>query len=35
MRNRAAELGIDVIDLNDLTGGRIGRRLQALMRNVK
>ena len=35
MRNRAAELGIDVIDLNDLTAGRTGRRLQALMRDVK
>lgn len=32
MRNRASELNIAVIDLNDLTAGRTGKRLQALMR---
>ena len=32
MRNRASELNIAVIDLNDLTVGRTGKRLQALMR---
>ena len=32
MRNRASELDIAVIDLNDLTAGRTGKRLQALMR---
>ena len=31
MRNRASELGIDVIDLNDLLAGRIEQRLQKLM----
>ena len=31
MRNRASELGILVIDLNDLTAGRIGARLKTLM----
>ena len=35
MRNRASELGIDVIDLNDLTNGRTGQRLKTLMRAVK
>ena len=33
MRNRAAELGIMVIDLDDLARGRIGKRLKSLMRN--
>lgn len=32
MRNRASELGILVIDLNDLTAGRIGARLKTLMK---
>lgn len=31
MRNRAAELGIDVIDLNDLKARRIGKRLRKIM----
>ena len=31
MRNRAAELGIQVIDLNDLTAGRLERRLRSLI----
>ena len=35
MRNRAAELGITVIDLNDLNAGRIQQRLKSLMRNIK
>ena len=35
MRNRASELGITVIDLNDLTAGRIDNRLKILMRDVK
>ncbi len=35
MRNRASELGIDVIDLNDLSYGRIPERLRRLMRDVK
>ena len=35
MRNRASELGIDVIDLNDLTYNRIQDRLHQLMRGVK
>ena len=35
MRNRASELGITVIDLNDLTAGRIDNRLIILMRDVK
>ena len=35
MRNRASELGIDVIDLHDLLNNRTGHRLQALMRDVK
>lgn len=35
MRNRASELGIDVIDLNDLLAGRIEQRLQKLMRPGK
>ena len=33
MRNRAAELGISVIDLNDLSAGRIGTRIRKLMKN--
>lgn len=32
MRNRAAELNITVIDLNDLTQGRLEERLKALIR---
>jgi hypothetical protein len=35
MRNRAEELDIAVIDLNDLTAGRIGKRLKNLMRDIK
>ena len=35
MRNRASELGIMVIDLNDLTAGRIDKRLKNLMRDLK
>jgi hypothetical protein len=35
MRNRAGELNIDVIDLDDLAEGRINDRLAALMRKVK
>ncbi len=35
MRNRASELGIMVIDLNDLTAGRIGQRLKKLMQNIR
>ena len=31
MRNRASELGIRVIDLNDLKGGKLGARLKACM----
>ena len=34
MRNRAAELGIMVIDLNDLLAGRIQQRLRTLMRKT-
>jgi len=34
MRNRASELGIAVIDLNDLMAGRINRRLKSLMRDI-
>lgn len=32
MRNRASELNIQVIDLNDLQAGRIQKRLEALMK---
>lgn len=32
MRNRALELGIHVIDIEDLSGGRLPERIQALMR---
>ncbi len=32
LRNRAAELGIAVIDLNDLTAGRLNKRIRKLMR---
>ena len=32
MRNRAAELNISVIDLNDLIRGRIGARIRNMMR---
>lgn len=32
MRNRAAELNISVIDLNDLTAGRLKKRIRALMK---
>ena len=35
MRNRASELGIDVIDLNDLIAGRLDKRLRNLMRSVR
>ena len=35
MRSRASELGITVIDLNDLTDGEIGSRLKNLMKDVK
>ena len=35
MRNRASELDILVIDLNDLSAGRIGQRIKTLMRNLK
>ena len=35
MRNRASELGIDVIDINDLIAGRLDRQLRNLMRTVK
>ncbi len=35
MRNRASELDIDVIDLNDLTEGRLDARLRGLMRAVR
>ena len=35
MRNRASELGIGVIDINDLTAGRADRRLRALMRDIR
>ena len=31
MRNRAAELGIQVIDLRDLSAGRIGKCLHSLV----
>lgn len=34
MRNRASELGIMVIDLNDLTADRIDKRLKSLMRDI-
>ena len=34
MRNRASELGIMVIDLNDLLAGRIQQRLKILMRKA-
>lgn len=32
-RNRAAELGITVIDLNDLTAGRLDKRIRKIMQN--
>ena len=35
MRNRAEELDIAVIDLNDLAAGRIGKRLRSLMRDIR
>ena len=35
VRSRASELNIQVIDLNDLTAGRIGRRLKSLMRDIQ
>ena len=35
MRNRAAELNIQVIDQSDLAAGRIGKRLQQLMKGSK
>ena len=31
LRNRASELGIDVIDINDLANGRVHNRLQSMM----
>ena len=34
MRTRAAELGIAVIDLNDLTAGRVEARLQRMMKRI-
>ena len=35
MRNRAGELNIDVIDLNDLQAGRIESRIRSLMREER
>ena len=35
LRNRASELSIDVIDLNDLVNDRIDKRLRNLMRRAK
>ena len=35
MRNRASELGIMVVDLNDLTADRIDKRLKSLVRDIK
>ena len=35
MRNRAAELGICVIDINDLTAGRTVQRIKSLVKNNK
>lgn len=35
IRNRASELDIDVIDLGDLSSGRVEKRLRALMRGVR
>ena len=35
MRNRASELGIFVIDLNDLLAGRTDKRLRSLMRGSR
>ncbi len=35
MRNRASELGISVIDLNDLLAGRTDKRLRSLMRGSR
>ena len=32
MRNRAAELNIAVMDLNDLSGGKLEKRIRSLMR---
>ena len=34
MRNRAAELDITVIDLNDLMTGKLGQRIKSLMKNI-
>ena len=34
MRNRAEELDIAVIDLNDLTAGRTEKRIRSLVQNV-
>ena len=31
MRNRASELGIDVIDINDLVNNRVNERLHSMM----
>lgn len=35
MRNRAEELGISVIDINDLTAGRTVQRIRSLMKSKK
>ena len=35
MRNRASELGIAVIDIGDLTAGRLCQRLRDLMREIR
>ena len=35
MRNRASELGITVIDLNDLNAGRIQQRLKTLVKSIQ
>jgi hypothetical protein len=35
MRNRAEELGITVIDINDLSSGRTVKRIQNLMKSKK
>ena len=35
MRNRASELGIDVIDINDLNDGLLEKRIRSLMRTAR
>ena len=35
MRNRASELGITVIDINDLSAGRTVQRIKKLMNSKK